>query len=259
MSIRSLAERLSRGVVLKRRLPEAFGRGRLYVSPEAGGLRYWRWDLGRADPDLLECVNELVSLGDNVWDVGANVGLFTFAAAYKAGSKGFVLAIEPDVDNAALLEASNRARDPRLTAMVEVLAIAVSAPNGRFARLMIAERSRSSNALEGFGLTQTGGSRGYRTVPTATLDELLASFPAPSLIKIDAEGAEHSILTGATKVLTEIRPVLLMEVAAEPRNRGEAISRLLLEHDYKMYDGSHPHASRRELSIPPWVCIAVPT
>jgi FkbM family methyltransferase len=258
MNVRSLAERLSRGVVLKRRLPSEFGRGRLFVSPEAGGLRYWRRDLGRADPGLLDLVNEFVSPGANVWDIGANVGLFTFAAAYKAGPRGFVLAVEPDVDNVALLEASNRERDARITSNVEIVALASGAPNTRFARLMIAERSRSSNALEGFGLTQAGGSRGYRTVPTMTLDELLESFPAPSVVKIDAEGAEHSILLGASKVLSEVRPVFLMEVAAEPKDRAEAIARLLKDQRYRMYDGSEPRGMRQEVAIPPWACIAIP-
>ena len=85
--LQSAAERLSRGVVLKRRLPARFHGIPLFVTPESS-LRYWFWSLDRVDPMLLRCAGELVSEGDVVWDAGANVGLFSFAAAARAGPSG---------------------------------------------------------------------------------------------------------------------------------------------------------------------------
>jgi hypothetical protein len=105
MNLRHLAERFSRGVILRRHLPKQFQSLPLYVSPEAG-LRYWRWGVETADPMLFRMVRELVRPGSVVWDVGANVGLFSFSAAALAGPGGFVLAIEPDVWLAHLLARS---------------------------------------------------------------------------------------------------------------------------------------------------------
>ena len=87
MSFRRLAERISRGVVLSRRLPAKFGRLHVYVTPEAG-LRYWL-AMSRVDPTLYRMVEELVRPGATVWDVGANVGLFSFCAAALSGPSGF--------------------------------------------------------------------------------------------------------------------------------------------------------------------------
>src|SRR3954453_8461315 len=171
--LRRFVEKRSRGVILKRRLPRDLGRGTLFVSPEAGGLKYWRRDLNKADPDLLAVARELVTSGAHVWDIGANVGLFAFAAAFLAGPGGSVVAVDADIDNAALLQRSAAASDRSVNAPITILAVAITPPGQRLAKFSIAARSRASNTLEGFGNTQMGGVRETRVVPGFTLDELL--------------------------------------------------------------------------------------
>ena len=95
MNFRKAAEHLSRGIVFKLMLPSEFRRLPIYVSPEAS-WRYWL-SMSKVDPMLYRMARELVKPGAHVWDVGANLGLFSFCAAALAGPSGFVLAIEPDV------------------------------------------------------------------------------------------------------------------------------------------------------------------
>jgi FkbM family methyltransferase len=69
------------------------------------------------------------------------------------------------------------------------------------ARFHIARRSRSTNHLDGFGTTQTGGVRSTQMVPAVTLDWLAARLGTPDVIKIDVEEAEAAVLAGGTRVL----------------------------------------------------------
>src|ERR1035441_3007502 len=101
--LRTLAERLSRNIVLRRRLPHDLGGHFIYVTPESA-LNFWFPGLERADHGyLMDMVRRFVARDSVAWDVGANVGLFSFAAAAKART---VLAVEPDPWLAALLNRS---------------------------------------------------------------------------------------------------------------------------------------------------------
>jgi hypothetical protein len=59
MNLRRWAEYFSRGIVLRRRLPDEFRNLPIYVSPEAG-LRYWL-GLGKVDAMLCRMARELVT------------------------------------------------------------------------------------------------------------------------------------------------------------------------------------------------------
>src|SRR5579859_3877308 len=105
MGLRLALERASHRVVVLRRLPPPFAGARIYVSTE-GGLRYLARPMAQVDPPLLRLAAEVVRRGDTVWDIGANMGLFSFAAAVLAGPEGRVLAVEPDTDLVGLLRRS---------------------------------------------------------------------------------------------------------------------------------------------------------
>ena len=223
-------------LVLRRRLPPPFDAVRIYMSSE-GGLRYLRPRLGGIDPALLRLVAEVVQPGDVVWDIGANLGLFSFAAAVAAGPSGHVLAIEPDALLVGLLRRSAAANHGQ--APVEVLPAAVADDLG-VARFHIARRNRSTSYLDGFGTSQTGGVRATELVLTVTLDWLAARFPMPAVVKIDVEAAELKVLAGGASVL-RAGPTIICEVAArDAATAGD----LLAAHGYTLYDGDQPAAKR---------------
>ncbi len=192
--IRSLAERLSRNRMVWRRLPNGT---RLAVSPDAQ-LKYLR---GRFDEDLIALARDYVSPGAVVWDIGANCGTFAFSCDAAAE----VVAVEADAFLAGLLRKSAA----RSGSNVVVVEAAVSDVVGT-AEFIVAARGRASNHLSAVaGYSQTGGVRERVTVPTITLDSMLAERGAPDLVKIDIEGSELELFSEATDWLRRVGVVVL--------------------------------------------------
>lgn len=248
MGARELAEHLTHRFIFRRRLPQEFGRLPFYVSTEAG-LKYMTRSIDRVDPVLLAVVLRHVTPAMNVWDVGANVGLFSFAAAASAGPSGSVLAFEPDIWLCGLLRRSAQGKGER--AQVEVLPVAASSITG-FTSFNVAVRSRATNYMEGFGTTQTGGSRESFLVPTVTLDSVLDHRGPPDFVKIDVEGAEVLALLGARKVLAH-QPIVFCEVARENSLEVTAIFKGL---GYRLFNADLPNMP--EATTAPPATLALP-
>lgn len=248
--LRTLAERLSRGRSYRRRLPRAYGGCRMYISPECG-LSYW-FGL-RSSAKLLDNAAETVKPGNIVWDVGANMGLFSFAAAGLAGPTGHIYSFEPDVTLVSLLRRSARL-NPQ-AAPVEIIPCAVS-DSVSLAKFNIAVRSRASNSLAGFGASQTGGIRETQTVPTISLDWVAERIPPPDVLKIDVEGAELGVFRGAARLLESRRPMIIFE--SDPENRAE-VSAQLFSLGYTLYDSDLPAPRREPLREPAYNTLAVPS
>jgi FkbM family methyltransferase len=201
------------------------------VSPDAQ-LKYLKPGDEAFDADLLRVVDAHVREDSIVWDIGANVGVFAFAAASIA-RKGSTLAVEADLWLAQLMRRSLRLESNQ-GLQLAVLPSAISDRNG-VATFMIAQRGRASNALESAGgRSQMGGIRERLTVPTITLDTLLNFFGAPTFVKIDVEGAEEMVLRGAERLLREVRPTIYIEVGKE---QCDAVTELLIANGYSLFAG----------------------
>lgn len=209
--LRRIVERASRGRVFRRKIRVGGKTVPILVTPDSQ-LKYLKPGRNAFDRDLIAIAETFASEGSVVWDVGANVGVLTFAAAAMA-PKGGVVAIEADSWLADLLRRSAGLQTGG--ADVEVLDVAVSDRIGT-ASFAIAERGRASNALEAdVAYSQMGGVRERREVPTVTLDHLLQNRTPPDFVKIDVEGAEALVIAGAGRMLTDVRPVFYVEVGRE--------------------------------------------
>ena len=249
---------MSRKVILKRKLPKRYGSTPIYVSPDAG-LRFWSTNSEKWDLKLFNICDEFVKPDSVVWDVGANVGLFTFPAAIRA-KNGKVLAIEPDIFLMNLLQKTisigkNKNCD---WAQIDLLPLAISDQIGAL-KFNISERNRSTNFISGVNSLpcDSGGIRESKTVMGVTLDWLLDYYPAPSILKIDVERAEEQVLKGTSTMLGKIRPIIIIECGVKPEYK-KAIGEIFNRYNYKIYSAEANPNQRKELSQPTFNNIALP-
>jgi len=253
--VRRCLERVSRHLVFRRRLPGRFGRRRLWVTPGAA-LAYYRSLENDRWNDLYDFADQCVRSGDCVWDIGANVGVFAFAAAARAGPRGEVLAVEADGWLAELMRRTV-AETALSAAPVGVLCAAIAAEHSL---LLFAtpERARSGSHLSttpGAGEELIGRTAATHPVVTITLDWLLERRRKPDVLKIDVEGAELAVLEGARHLLRTHRPRLLLEVY-EPS--ADAITALLHGLGYELFDHSADRAGRQPVARAVYNTLALP-
>ena len=255
-SLRRLAERCSRHLVLTRRLPVRFGALRLWVSPGAS-LTYFRGLRQSSFRELYDFAEGYVQPGQTVWDIGPNMGVFAFAAAARAQIAGRVLCVEPDLWSVNLLQRSCRHNRGR-AAPVDVLPVAVS-DDLSLEWLNIPERCRAATHLAssggGAGEEITGAVREQHLVPTVTLDWLAHRYPIPQVIKIDVDGSEYRVLDGGRTLLREHRPILLTEVY---ERNADAVGTLLHELGYALFDYNQGEAGKHPISRTAYNTLALP-
>ncbi|MCC6212789.1 MAG: FkbM family methyltransferase [Burkholderiales bacterium] len=250
--LRARIEQWTRSLSFRRRMPAAAGGGPIVVSPSCG-LRFLFRSMERADPKLVALAAECVRPGHTVWDVGANLGLFAFAAAHRAGPGGRVFALEPDAWLVQLLRRSC-ALQPPASAPVQIVPAAVAAAVD-LRTFNIAARSRATSFLEGYGSSQAGGVAERHTVVSVSLDWLAERLPLPDVLKIDVERAEVEVFEGARGLLARKRPVVICEVSEE---NAAAVAAFLKERNYRVFDGECPISERKELDAAPWSTVAFP-
>ena len=183
------------------------------------------------DPMLLRFCDKYVKPGAVVWDIGANVGLFSVASAALAGATGKVFSCEPDVWLVQLLRKSAGLQSEK-SAPIDIMPIGVAGSLG-LKRFALAKRSRASNFLQGYGSTMAGGVREWTTIFCVTMNWMSDNLPLPDVLKIDVEGAEAELFGAADDLFLKKRPVVLVEVNAGSL---DFVSKFLLRHKYRLLD-----------------------
>lgn len=148
----------------------------------------------------LEILRRLTRRGDVFVDIGANVGLYTRLAESWVGPEGHVLAFEPNPLCVDLMRLSFIGK-----ANVTIVQAALSSNNGN-SDLFIPNAADQASLLSYHSRSQ----RRVR-VCVLTLDNFLREWqgPPPSIIKIDVEGLELSVLQGMQELLSSNRPPII--------------------------------------------------
>lgn len=161
--------------------------------------------LGRYEVPKHDAIEALLKPGQVFVDVGVNKGDFTLLAAKLVGADGAVLACEPEPENCKWIRQSidlNGYKNARL------FELALSDESGE-AQLFIGKKSGWHTLLP----NQKNADQGAVTVKTQMLDSLLSeqSFARPiDMMKIDVEGAEMKVLSGARQTIARSPNLILL-------------------------------------------------
>ncbi len=181
-----------------------------------GPLRGLWWVSGSAPHGVWLDTIERASLRDfsrhvqpraTVWDIGANVGLYSLLAGRCVGPAGSVVAFEPAATNVAALR-----RHAALNRMDNIRIVPAAVWN--VSGIVRLERgdSRSEFHVSGAGATE---------VQSVALDAWREEHreTAPAVMKIDVEGAEVEVLEGGAATIHASRPRIYLALHGERQQR----------------------------------------
>lgn len=189
----------------------------------------------KSSPEFI-VIRSLVKQGDFVIDLGANIGLFTKYLSDIVGNKGRVYSFEPISEPFEIL--TYITKKLKLT-NVHLFNFAVS----NVESIVKMEIPRYQNNEENFYeskiiSTESSAEHGTRSIQTKTLNQLSQTLGNISFIKCDVEGHEYQAFLGASAILQDSRPSLLVEIWGnldDPKSPAYRTVKYLEKYGYGVY------------------------
>jgi len=201
-----------------------------------------RWRLktfATKEPEMLDWIESIES-GSVVWDIGANIGLYSIYAAKIKNCQ--VFSFEPSVFNLELLARNIWLND--LSNNITIVPPPLTSSVG-FNKLHMSSTSWGG-AISTFGSDAIGhdGKLMDKKFEFKTLGVSMDSavnllkIPKPDYIKMDVDGIEHIILSGGENVLSGIKEIII-EINDDFEEQSLSASRLLTKAGLKIKVKTH--------------------
>ncbi len=174
--------------------------------------------------EVQDFFRKLISPGDIVYDVGGHIGYMALLFAVLCGERGRVFTFEPSPINFSRLM---RNIELNRGVMISAAQTAVSDTEGTVH--LLEQSSQSSIAPEGKQIPGEG-----TPVRTICLDNFVFcdNNPPPKFVKIDIEGHAGQCLTGMRRILSEHRPLMVLEI--HHTMEADRVSTVLDQHCYNV-------------------------
>lgn len=160
------------------------------------------------EPETLAFIDN-IEAGKNLWDIGANIGVYSLYAALKPGLT--VYAFEPSGFNFGLLVEHIALNNKGSCIKPFCIALGDKTEISELNMTNI-EQGHAGNALgESKNQFEHFQTRFTQAIPAYTIDDFIDQFklPTPDYIKLDVDGIEPKILAGAEKTLPQVHAVLI--------------------------------------------------
>lgn len=168
---------------------------------------------GLAECLLAACYQAVLKPGGGFIDVGARIGAHAVPMTRAVGATGRGLVIEANPETLPRLQAALAA--PGVPQGVTEVLHAVALDREGHVTFYPRPQGQDgmSSVLADPHCPGDPGARQAVELPCTTLDVALAAHPLPRVdfLKIDVEGAEYAVLSGATGLLARQRPLIALE------------------------------------------------
>lgn len=158
---------------------------------------------GTYEPHVTKIFSTYLKPGMRALDIGANIGYFSLLSASLVGKDGNVFAIEPNMNNCRLLQASINLNSFKNISIMQIAAHSSTD--------LLSLNSSYSNGTTSDLSTDIDLLIASNTVAAIQLDNLKELDKGVDFIKIDVEGAEYNALQGANKLISKFRPIIVSE------------------------------------------------
>lgn len=177
------------------------------------------------------CIKEFVSEGDDCFDIGTNIGIWTLLMAERCGKNAAVYSFEPMSRNLQHLRDNIQLSGSK---NITVIPTALGRTTGKVQLYTPADPGRTSLAPE-------GADDLVEEVTLRKLDEVWEELGKPEIrfVKMDVEGSEPFVLEGGSAFFRQCRPVVVSEInafkLANMKTEAKAIFEFFEALDYEAY------------------------
>lgn len=155
----------------------------------------YQWVKNIEEKEVIENIMEEIQTDDVFWDIGANIGLYTCLIGNASGAE--IVAFEPHPTNYEKL--INNIGKNSLRNRTTTMKCGIGAESGEQVLYLSEEWDTKHSTVKNSGDSLE--------INIKTGDDVAIDKGYPDIVKIDVEGAEMDVLSGATQTLNQARAV----------------------------------------------------
>lgn len=201
------------------------------------------WDVIRSkfDKGTTRVIEAVVNEGDQVLDIGANIGYYSVLISREVGGKGRLICFEPEKANYNILK-SNLKRGRLDNYILEDSAVSIQCGS---ATLSLDKYNKGAHRVD-------PDIKSGINVETVTIDQYFEdkTIEDLDLIKIDVEGSEGKVLSGGKETITTYKPKIILEFNDSYWNDTDTKAlEMLRKQGYDFYKIKEPSGEKEKLDI----------
>lgn len=205
---------------------------KLWINPSKDqGVERSLFETGTYEKGTLKFMRDHLSMGNTFVDIGANIGLMSITAKQAVGENGKVWAFEANPSTFDILE-----KNIALNELSGMHSFACGLGEKRETKTLYDNWEINRGAAS--TVVKSHNAKGTE-ITVLTLDEVvLGQNIAVDMIKIDVEGMEWEVLTGAEKTIHTYQPILIVEFSGErsgSKSRQELYQKIIGFEVYTLY------------------------